>query len=134
MLQLLAGPVVRRVEPRLASVWIAASEPCKVRMQLFTGLQSASSLPTPDFQGETHTIRVFSWLHIAVVAVDLENQPKVLEPERVYSYNLTFVSDAGGTEDLKSLNLLTDGTTPKPHLALGYQADALPSFVLAAAT
>ncbi len=86
----------------------------------------------------TNTIRVGSKLHIAVVTISLQEPPSSppppLMPGQLYSYNLVF-KVAGATSDLKSLALLQDKfpnlpNDPIPHLALGYNAGMLPSFVL----
>jgi hypothetical protein len=49
----LAGPIVRRVEPRLASVWVALSAPSSFQLDLFD-LRSAS----------LNTLRVVRQKHI----------------------------------------------------------------------
>jgi hypothetical protein len=131
MLRVLAGPIVRRVEPRLACFWVALDQPCKVAADIYLEAQTAGSLPDATFQGEVHSIRIQSWLHVALVTVDLTGNPNVFEPERIYSYNLRFTPDAGAPADLRSLQLLVDRATPgKPHLALGYATDVLPTFAL----
>ena len=40
---LLAGPIVRRVEPTLASVWVALSEPATVTLKIWEGRVTAGS-------------------------------------------------------------------------------------------
>ena len=53
----LGGPVVRRVEPRLASVWLALKAPATVRLEIWQGTQPASVGAAPLVQGNTHTLR-----------------------------------------------------------------------------
>ena len=123
---LLAGPIVRRVEPRLVSVWVATSESCTVRLKVWPGMVNAGAGSGVFDQagavatGQRQTLRVGAGLHIAVVVAE-PAQP--LLPGTRYAYNVTFTGAA--TNDLKSLGLLTD-TTAQP--ALGYQANLLPSF------
>jgi hypothetical protein len=126
----LAGPIVRRVEPRLASVWVATDSPCLVTLDIFRDLQTAPSLPTPQFSCGARAVRAGAKIYVALVVADLADPAQPLLPEVIYSYNLTFLPDAGGSQTLQSLGLLTDRSTPKPHLALGYGNNVLPSFVL----
>ena len=129
MLRVLAGPIVRRVEPRSASIWIATDTPCLVTLDLYRDVQSATALPTPLFSGGARALRAGAKLYVALVVADLADAQALL-PEVVYSYNLTFLPDDGGAQSLHGLGLLTDQALPKPHLALGYGNDVLPSFVL----
>src|SRR5689334_16151835 len=107
MLQLLAGPIVRRVEPRLAAVWVALNEPCKVSLDIYVDVQTAGSLPQPQYHAEASTIRILNWLHIALVCVEVKDT-SVFVAERIYSYNLSFTREGGGVETLRSLNLLVN--------------------------
>ena len=45
---LLAGPIVRRVEPRLAAVWVALNQPMAVRLVLYDGLRQAPVSAPPQ--------------------------------------------------------------------------------------
>lgn len=129
---LLAGPIVRRVEPHFASVWVATSQPCSVRLKLWAGPMSAGpgtggtvfDAGGEVAVGERPTVRVGASAHFAVVtAATVGNQP--LLPGFRYSYNVTFRPAAGDERDLHSLGLLAD----RPEQpALGYQAGLLPSF------
>jgi hypothetical protein len=130
----LAGPIVRRVEARLASVWVALSAPSNVQLELFDGRLEAGS-GSPLFRGvPVPALRAGEHLYFAVATVDLENSPSVLLPGHIYSYNLRF--DA--SQDLRSLKLLEDRTEKeengklivKGHAALGYDQGFLPSFVM----
>ena len=135
---ILAGPIVRRVEPDLVAVWVALKEPRVVRLSVWKGLKSTGTGDTifgdddPDFADDTETVRVGDNLHVAVV---IAVPPVAMIPEVVYSYNVAFgdisAESFSATADLKSLSLLKDGTVDsKPHLALGYAPGFLPSFSL----
>jgi hypothetical protein len=128
---LLAGPIVRRVEPRLASVWVATSLPCNVRLRIWPGIVGAGTGPGIFEQGgavaagERHTVRVGRRLHVAVV-IARPPDTQSLNPGTRYSYNVTLQPDGGGDpHDPKSLGLLEDRPAQP---ALGYQAGLLPSF------
>jgi hypothetical protein len=135
---ILAGPIVRRVEPRLAAVWVALRESRTVRLDVWSGAREAGSAGAPDFQASAPSLRVGARLHIAVVTLEVPEGSLPLMPERVYSYNLTLTGGGGPEADLRSLGLLEDraarvedgALVVKPHLALGYATDFLPTFVL----
>ena len=50
---ILSGPILRRVEPGLVSVWVALSKACSVQLSLFEGLAKAGD--TPKFSRDTDT-------------------------------------------------------------------------------
>ncbi|MEQ1531143.1 MAG: hypothetical protein ABL925_17645, partial [Methylococcales bacterium] len=140
---ILSGPILRRVEPTLVSVWVALSKPCTVELQVWEGrIKDDSASENFKFDGSviasatTETLRVGANLHLVVAILELQLPVQPLLPGRLYSYNLTMLvpPDAGGPiQDLKSLGLLADTTTlpnGKPHLPLGYENGFLPSFSL----
>jgi hypothetical protein len=127
---LLAGPIVRRVEPRLVSIWVASSEEAVVTVEVWPGVVDAGgdagpfTLPGAVATGSRPTVRVAEHLHIAVVtAVPTGNQP--LLPGTRYSYNVSLAGGPGGARDLRTLGLLADRVIQP---ALGYQPGLLPSF------
>jgi hypothetical protein len=126
---LLAGPIVRRVESRLVSVWVATSRPCTVRLDVWPGVVDTGSgagvftLPGAVATGERATVRVGRQLHVAVVmARAVAGQP--LLPGARYSYDVT-LTGGEAPADLRTLGLLAD-RPDQP--ALGYQRGLLPSF------
>jgi hypothetical protein len=123
----LAGPILRRVEPNLVSVWVALREPCTLKLALWEGGQIKPGDRDPLIAGPdpaTNTLRVGAQLHIATVALKLP-AGKTLRAGQIYSYDLTFQTPAG-PQTLKSLGLLKDELGR--HLALGFETDVLPSF------
>src|SRR3569832_1552433 len=96
---ILAGPIVRRVEKNLVSMWVALREPCTVGLSLRKGPVKAGAgevwLSAADAgvkAAGTTTKRFGARLHVSVVSlkVDTEQAPeKTLLPGEVYSYNLT---------------------------------------------
>ncbi len=138
---MLAGPILRRVEPTLVTVWVALRESATLQLKLWNGLvQDTSS--SPLFSGPANqevpgaiantsaTIRIGDQLHIGVVTFKLPPDKNTLLPHLTYSYNVTITTEAG-THDLKSLGLLkTVESEGKPNLALGYGNGFLPSFAL----
>ena len=143
---LLAGPIVRRVDTQRVCVWVALAQPAQVSLQLFAGGGARGILgaplpaaPTADGSFENRTLAIGARLHIAL-AVFEPLAPARLDWGALYSYDLRFktvFTTGDGDLGLGELGLLVDqpalpgldGTT-HPHLALGYDADVLPSFVL----
>lgn len=117
---LLAGPVVRRVEPRLVAVWVVTSQPRTVTLDIWQGLIATDTTQAPLASGTRETLRIGAALHVAVVTIEIEAPLAPLSPGTRYAYNVTL-----GGEDLAALGLLAD--TPQQP-ALGYQAGLLPSF------
>ena len=142
---LLAGPIVRRVEPNLVAVWVALKEPRAVRLSIWpapvdTGTGNAVfGDAAPLLSGQANTLRVGDNLHIAVVTATTGGS---LFPGQLFAYNVAFGPPGSGAfeakEDLKSLGLLKDQpgakpTAPLKHRALGYAEGLLPAFATPAA-
>ena len=136
---LLAGPILRRTEPLLATVWVALSAKATVEVRVWDGLIHDAS-NTPLFSTElpqlvplsntADTLRIGDQLHIAVVTFKLAAANALL-PNRTYSYNVTLRDESDAEHDLKSLELLQDGQiNGQPHLAMGYEPGFLPTFQL----
>ncbi len=131
---ILAGPVLRRVESDLVSVWIAytALASLPVTLKVFKGLgsgdQAALVVGTNIPADQNPAVRAGAKLFVALAM--WEPAPSTpLEPGGIYSYDI----EIGGT-GLAALGLLKDGTitargTSHEHFALGYAEDQLPSFV-----
>ena len=85
----LAGPIVRRVEPRFASVWVALRQPRRVRLRLWLGRQDANTSIKPDFEGPAvEAVRAGVNLYIAVATVEVVAPAGAFPPAQTYSYNL----------------------------------------------
>ncbi len=139
----LAGPLVRNLQPPDVSVWVALHEPRDVRLHIWQGpvdTGPGTGVHPPDGSigtASASTVRVGDGLHVALVTLRLE-PPAAFQPGLVYSYNLTFSATGVGAapeSDLRSEGLLSD-TDPgdeeiHPHLALGYLDAHLPAFEVA---
>ena len=130
---LLAGPILRRVEPTLVSVWVALRDPAIVTLSLWDGHvpRTESSILISSEAPGVKTLRVGEQLHIAVALIKIAtNSPKVLQPGQIYSYDVTIKTEKS-TETLGSLGLLTkNGINGKPIEPLGFEDGKLPSFAL----
>lgn len=139
---MLAGPIVRRVEPRLASFWLALSKPASIKLRIWKGSHLATDGigavggGAAEFaSGSADTIRLGDQLHLVLVQVKPEPPALPFGPGEIYSYDVIVTpSDGSSATDLKALGLLADGATldahpdAPDHLALGYLTDRLPSF------
>jgi hypothetical protein len=143
---MLAGPMVRRVEPGSVAIWVALKEARSVRVTVFEGPTNTGpgtgvfTGGTTVFAGDATTVRVGERMHVAVVIAAPVSGGSSLTPGQTYSYNVSF-GPSGATfsaiADLKSLNLLRDvagnPTASSPvlrHAALGFETNHLPTFVL----
>ena len=142
----LAGPIVRRVEPTLCAFWIALSDAAdSVTASVWTGIQMAGATAGAVESGATKvgsatvkTRRFGKRLHVALVTIKLPDSA-TLAPGTIYSYDIQV-----GSNGLKQLGMLVDedpASIPdelRPHrapsLALGYAPNRLPSFVTPPAT
>lgn len=138
----LAGPILRRVEPNLVAVWVALNKACTCKLALWENQIAATDASdsnvwfrSPD--PGTKSVRVGDNLHLAVITVRLP-EAKKLQPERLYSYDVELVVQGqSAKQNLKSLGLLThDPANADPNgdnvkrLALGYEVGLLPCLVL----
>jgi hypothetical protein len=147
----LAGPIVRRVEPGLVAVWLALRVPATVRLIVYRGVGRTDQVGIPlprqpvahppgeprGMPPDDRTFPAGARLHLAF-AVWEPTAGSQLEAGEIYSYDVRVTPDDEPTETgLKELGLLDDRELrPAPdgpahrHLALGYKKDVLPSFVV----
>lgn len=140
----LAGPIVRRVEPRHCSFWVALRQPATVTADVWPAIQEAGGVGTVPSgapkvaTGSAPTVRFGANLHVAVVTA---RATASFQPGAIFSYDLSFASDDPtlAPTNLKEQGLLddelasprlpnVDPAAPR-HVALGYVAGQLPTFV-----
>ena len=144
---ILAGPMLRRVDGSVCTIFVALSRAASVELKLWAGTQISNGIGTvasgqaPIGTGTAATRRFGANLHIAVVTINMVGPPAVpMAPGAEHSYDVVI----DGTANLRSLKLLKDETAGNRidgvhasaplHLALGYDEDRLPGFVSPAAT
>src|SRR5215471_413842 len=138
----LAGPIVRRVDSRSCSLWIALRDASDtVTATIWRGIQTAGpaggSVNSGDATVGTATVKTRRFgkhLHVALITIKIDSPAPSLTPGTIYSYDIQV-----GSQGLKQLGLLANEdplTIPpeeRPHrplgLALGYVEGRLPSFV-----
>jgi len=139
---ILAGPLLRRVEPRLVSIWMAFSEPQHVELNLWSEVIKTQKTSTvyepeipPDYTFSVDTERIGTHFHIAYISFSIELPKLPLVPNLIYCYNIRF-TDVNTSElrDLKSVGLLADQTNPVTsrfsNMAIGFKEGQFPSFSL----
>ena len=134
---LLAGPIVRRVEPNLVAVWVAVSEPATVRLSIWEGLHDAHPTQpgavetnvSPLHTKETPTLRIAAAFHAALPTIDLSAEADedededeedddvigaamALRPGQIYSYDIVITPTGGSPTGLRAQGLLNDGPLP----------------------
>ncbi len=141
---ILAGPILRRVDPSLVAVWMAFSEPAELELRVWEGRVAhdttnpvfASSGDPPDPSAPpprpgAEAIRIGEHLHLGLVTARLPPASgKVFQPDRLYSYDVVI---AGGGEilGLGERGLLATRTVNGVEVPpLGYDDRMLPSFAL----
>ena len=93
---LLLGPILRRVEPRRVSVFVATSKSCTVHLSLYDGPTDAAN-PGSELAGaDTRTKAFGNQFHAALVAATLDDLP-LLGGHR-YAYDIQLTPDGDNAE------------------------------------
>ncbi|MFW6357878.1 MAG: PhoD-like phosphatase [Chroococcales cyanobacterium] len=93
---ILAGPILRRTDPKTVTVWIALQKPRLVTLNVYaTEEGKGEKISQQVLQGSRHTIALGKFLHIvAVTARSIDHSS--LQPSQIYAYDLAF-GDCGET-------------------------------------
>ena len=132
---ILAGPMVRRVEPVVASVWVALRRRRKVRLEIYDDTGAVVG------KGERETLAVGTNLHIVCVTAIASSR---FSDGTTYQYNLFFDHVAGAADSIPNganlfdpqiVSILTDPAkaADETRKKLTYATDggpARPSFVM----
>ncbi len=120
---ILCGPMPRRVDSQIVSVWVALKESRRIKLHLYLGYSDSDVNKTPDFtSGFIETLPVGDHLHIAIAYVPTKG---LLRNGGIYSYDLHFFTPDTETRvtSLGELGLL------KSPVLLGFKENQLPSFI-----
>jgi len=139
----LAGPIVRKVDAKSATIWIALSEPALVSLRVWAGDQTSTG--TGTVQSGTGPIAedigtgTRQWgehLFTATVTAEVVGQG-ALAAGSVFAYDVTVngdgLRDLGLLQDESGAGDNIDAAAPE-RLALGYLTDRLPTFASPAPT
>lgn len=133
---ILAGPILRRVEPSAVTVWVALQTPRRVTLRVFQW-DAASGSITERLVGSRQTVRLGERLHVAAVTARAEDTAHALDAGAIYCYNLAFADEESeGDEDICDLRspgvLMADPGAASELARLTYPGLPLPSFALPA--
>lgn len=128
----LAGPILRRVDRHTAAVWLALARPATVTLKVWEGAQVGDTVAAPLASASVATRRVGAGLHLALAVITRADDAP-LKSDQLYSYDVELSAEGEGSgRGLLKLGLLgvagEDGT--KGPLALGYAERKLPTFAL----
>ena len=134
---LLAGPILRRVDPTLVAVWVALSKPATVTLEVWEGQltsRDAGDTSQPFATSiDEQTWRLGDELHLLTVTARIPPEAgKTFRADTTYCYDVS-IKAGDDTFTLKTLNMLEtvdadDSPDGFEHVALGYEPDLLPSF------
>ncbi len=135
----LAGPILRRVEPRAVAVWVALSRPATVSLVLWEGLRKSGTAAVPITRSmPAPALRIAERLHIALAVAQRLSPDVPLQPGVNYAYDIELTIDG----ETKPRTLASEGLLGRFDAAalaadawvseepLGYAAGLLPSFAL----
>ncbi len=135
----LAGPILRRAEPRAVAVWVALSRPATLTLLLWEGLRKSATPVAPIARSPTvQALRVGERLYIALAVAERVSPAVPLQPGVNYAYDLELKIDG----ETKARTLASEGLLGRFDAAglaadawvslepLGYAAGLLPSFSL----
>jgi hypothetical protein len=82
--------------------------PCTVRLDIWDGLEPATTSKPPLATATTHSLRAADFLHIGLPVVEIGASNAPMLPGHIFSYNLTLTdeSDSNKQQTLSSLGLL----------------------------
>jgi hypothetical protein len=141
---ILAGPILRRVDPSMVAVWMAFSEPAELELRVWEGrvahdttnpffVSSADppdpSLPPP--RPGADAIRIGEHLYLGLVTARIPPASgKTFQPDFLYSYDVV-ITAGGEVLGLGERGMLGTRTVNGVQLPpLGYDDRMLPSFAL----
>lgn len=133
---ILAGPMLRRTEPRAVTVWLALKASCRVILRIYG--RNAGGKLVQRFEGMRQTVRLGDNLHIVAVTARTTNEQEQLAWGELYYYNIFFQPDTTAEShvpeefaDLDTPGILTiDPSSADPLHRLVYPGHPLPGFVL----
>jgi hypothetical protein len=130
---ILAGPILRRVEPESVTVWLALQSSCQVSLQVMLADTVGTDRSPPILLGTAKTIALGTALHVVAVTAQVD-RGKTLVPELLYAYDLSFKlsctdgSSLGSGSDLSLQAALRSAEFPA--VSVSYFAHGLPTFAL----
>lgn len=105
----LIGPILRRLDVRSVSVFIATSASAAVHLSVYDGIVDAANPPAEHVGADAQTTAFGARFHATVITANIADAA-VLMPGHRYSYDLRITLAGGTAQSLKDLGLLADST------------------------
>jgi hypothetical protein len=126
---ILAGPILRRIEPESVTVWLALQSPCQVCLRIVPSDTINSARSQPILTGAAKTIALGKGLHVVAVTAHVD-RGETLVPEVLYAYDLSFTRSVNDGSD-PVLSLQQALRSPEfPAVSVSYFSHGLPTFSL----
>ncbi|MGZ3647279.1 MAG: hypothetical protein ACXVCM_25900 [Ktedonobacteraceae bacterium] len=133
---ILAGPMLRRVEPHSVTVWLALKEARTVTLRIYARNEQGQLVQ--QFEGTRRTVRLGDHLHVVAVTARATTSNEQLVWGQLYYYDLFFQPDSSldmhapeTAPHLDTPGILNNDPSSAGHLhRLVYPGHSLPSFVL----
>jgi hypothetical protein len=90
----LAGPILRRVEPTKACIWLATSAPVRARALIFEHDQDGSAAPRPIGAGESESVQLGPRLFVHLLVAGPEEDTFPID--RLLEYDVEVVEEQTG--------------------------------------
>ena len=87
---ILAGPILRRTQAEVVTVWLALKAPRQVELKVYsTEGGTGEIVDRPLLQGASSTVQLGKFLHVVAVTAKPINS-NVLTSGQIYAYNIEF--------------------------------------------
>src|SRR6266699_3188032 len=94
---ILAGPMLRRAEPRAVTVWLALKKSQTVTLRIYA--RDAGGELVQQLEGTWHTVRLGDYLHVVAITARATSRDEQLAWGGLYYYDLFFQpGDAAGDQ------------------------------------
>ncbi|GLV58138.1 hypothetical protein KDH_49720 [Dictyobacter sp. S3.2.2.5] len=130
---ILAGPIVRRVEPTQVTIWLALKEARTVTLCIYA--KDEQGRLQEQIRGTRQTIRVGDNLHMVAVTARVADNAQKLGWGQLYYYNLYFGDQERPTDEMAHLGtpgILTAVNVAEPLQGIVYPGEPLPGFLVPA--
>ena len=123
---ILAGPILKHIEPESVTVWVALKLPCQVELKVYDTTNDGTVLGDSLLEGSRSTVALGKSLHIVAVTARFTER-QCLSSDRIYAYDLQFTNQTSQTQQTLQQALLSKRF---PSVNISYFAHQKPTFVL----
>ncbi|BAZ52407.1 hypothetical protein NIES4103_50680 [Nostoc sp. NIES-4103] len=123
---ILAGPILKHIEPESVTVWVALKLPCQVELKVYDTTNNGTVIGNSLLEGKRSTVALGKSLHVVAVTARF-TQRECLSSDRIYAYDLQFTHQASQTQQTLQQALLSNRFK---SVNISYFAHQKPTFVL----